>query len=142
MEEYFKMMGGLQSMVQIGFSLLAFSSFTSQTWQLLKKVVDFLFKGIVKIFTKLSVIIGNSKINQLAKKMLLISVNSKNGLSIKNKFLVVLRVLAVLVIGISYWLKRGVERECAEKKEQLLRQYIQSKEKEKKINQEEIEIFG
>lgn len=52
MEEYFKMMGGLQSMIQIGFSMVMFSSFTSQTWQLLKKVVSFLLKTSTKLFNK------------------------------------------------------------------------------------------
>lgn len=44
MDEYFKMMGGLQSMIQIGFSMVSFGAFANTAWKVLKKIVLFLLK--------------------------------------------------------------------------------------------------
>ena len=43
-EEYFKMMNGLRSILEIGFALVALTNFTSKSYELLKKIVLFLLK--------------------------------------------------------------------------------------------------
>ena len=43
-EEYFKMMGGMRSMLELGFASVAFYNFGSKSWQLIKKIIMFLFK--------------------------------------------------------------------------------------------------
>lgn len=43
-EEYFKMMNGLRSILEIGFALVALTNFTTKSYELLKKIVLFLLK--------------------------------------------------------------------------------------------------
>lgn len=47
-------MGGLRSMVELGFSMVALCNFTSQSWQLLKKIMMFLTKTSRKLVNKLA----------------------------------------------------------------------------------------
>lgn len=47
-------MGGLRSMVEIGFSMVALCNFASRSWELLKKIVQFLAKTSLKLYKKLS----------------------------------------------------------------------------------------
>jgi hypothetical protein len=48
------MMGGLRSMVEIGFSMVALCNFTSRSWELLKKIVQFLLQTSKKVYAKLT----------------------------------------------------------------------------------------
>lgn len=95
------MMGGLNSMIQIGFSMVAFSSFTSQTWQLLKKIVGFLLKTSTKLFNKfVSVFSMDSRFGEFCKKLLMVPSNSNNQLSAKSKLLMTLRIIALICTSI------------------------------------------
>lgn len=49
MGEYFKMLGGLRSMLEIGFAMVALGRFTTKSWELLKKVIGFLAHTSTKL---------------------------------------------------------------------------------------------
>lgn len=74
------MMGGLRSMVEIGFSMVALGNFGTQTWQLLKKIVAFLVKTSQTVASKVA---NSSFINErvagAVQKLLMISPSSKSS---------------------------------------------------------------
>ena len=44
MEEYFKMMGGLRSILELGFAGVALTNFGGQSWALIKRIASFLLQ--------------------------------------------------------------------------------------------------
>lgn len=96
MEEYFKMMGGLRSMVEIGFSLVALGNFGSQSWELLKKIVGFLLKTSQSLAQRVAgVTVFSDKLVPVLEKVLLIPQSSK-GPSLKSKLLIALRIISAI----------------------------------------------
>jgi hypothetical protein len=138
-EEYFKMMGGLRSMVELGFSMVALCNFGSKSWELLKKIVVFLARSSKKMFCKLS---GTS---HLVSKMaaafdaaLMLSPNSKNGSSALNKIYLGLRVLAGLILLVSINLKTKLQRDIENEHEEILKEYEDIKLEEQQANENEL----
>lgn len=110
MEEYFKMMGGLRSMVELGFSFVALGNFGSKSLKLMKKIFAFLAQTSQKFLERLS---GTSavteKMSAIFQKAMLLSPNSKNGNTPLNKGLMILRILAAFVVAIGVLLKSKLQ---------------------------------
>lgn len=125
------MMGGLRSMVEIGFSMVALCNFTSRSWELLKKIVQFLVQTSKKLYMKLAGShILTEKMSEVFEKAMLISPNSKNGNTLLNKVLMAMRITAaistivdnvVLMVGIK--LKSNLSKEVETEHEEILKKY-------------------
>lgn len=92
MEEYFKMMGGLRSMVEIGFSLVALGNFTTQSWQMIKKIVGFLLKTSHTLASKMA------KLNIFGKTAnnLILKLGVRRGSTLQDKIFFAFRILSAI----------------------------------------------
>lgn len=100
-------MGGLQSMVQVGFSMVALGKFSVQAWKLGKKIGKFIIATLAMVSDKtigkamrLMNIQSLAQTSQLASKM-----NPQNAM------MLVVRVLAVAALAIGLLLKHRVKEE-------------------------------
>lgn len=132
-EEYFKMMGGLRSIVEIGFSLVALGNFTSQSWQLLNKILDFLMKTSHKFARK----VGSMGVPTTATKKVLRAISKGSGPTIQDKLFFALRILSAFC-NLSFnsatllciKLRREIEVEVETEREEILKQYQEAREDE------------
>ena len=118
-------------MVEIGFSMVALCNFTSRSWELLKKIVQFLVQTSKKLYMKLAGShILTEKMSEVFEKAMLISPNSKNGNTLLNKVLMAMRITAaistivdnvVLMVGIK--LKSNLSKEVETEHEEILKKY-------------------
>lgn len=118
-------------MVEIGFSMVALCNFTSRSWELLKKIVQFLVQTSKKLYMKLAGShILTEKMSEVFEKAMLISPNSKNGNTLLNKVLMAMRITAaistivgnvVLMVGIK--LKSNLNKEVETEHEEILKKY-------------------
>ena len=93
------MMGGLQSMTQMGFLLVAFTNTTSQVYKVVKKVVGFLMKTSVNLGHKFaSLFTLDSKLGNILKKLIFIGSKTDKSVSTKSKLILGLRLAAIICI--------------------------------------------
>ena len=90
-------MGGLQSMTQIGFLLVAFTNTTSHVYKVMKKLVGFLMKTSIKLGYKFaSLFTLDSKLGSTLKKLLFVGSRTDKSVSTKNKLILGLRLAAIV----------------------------------------------
>ena len=113
------MMGGLRSILEMGFAGIAFANFSKRAYQLLKKIIVFLLTTTKKfgllVYNKFPL---SKEVAALGQKMLLHSKDSQNGSTTVNLLMFGLRVASVLctsllIIGLCIYLslKKNVERD-------------------------------
>ncbi len=86
------MMGGLQSIVQIGFALIALARFSGQFWEMIKKFSAFILKTNKKVVAFLLKLLPSRQVKQL------ITIGQRPESKNKdfNLMLAIVRVFAVL----------------------------------------------
>lgn len=112
-EEYFKMMGGMRSMLELGFAGVAFYNFGSKAWSLFKKIILFLLKtskSFLGFFLKFI------PVDQI-KTVIVASTGSKSDLKFNNLLISIIRVSVVVLLAISYKMRNSIKDEIFNKHE-------------------------
>lgn len=85
-------MGGLRSILELGFAGVALANFGSQSWALIKRISLFLLQTSKK-FTSF---LGRFFPTQLFKQIIWTSNESSNSNSLGNSILLIIRLIAVI----------------------------------------------
>ena len=110
MEEYFKMMGGLRSMVELGFAGIALANFWSKASEIATKVLTFLLEKCKSFAIWVSGKVPTNVIHKLVEA-------EHRPQAIKNILLSCFRFFAVSIILIGWKMSRDIKHEEIKKHE-------------------------
>jgi hypothetical protein len=107
-EEWFKMMGGLRSILELGFAAIALANFCSRSAEIFKKFMEF--------GKQASKSMGNFIESKIPTKIFTnLSTPEKRGKAIKTIVMMVIRVFAALLLLLGFRLRRDIKLEAQRK---------------------------
>lgn len=100
------MMGGMRSILELGFASVAFYNFGSKSWSLIKKIFMFLFNTSSRFASFLGKFIPIEQI-----KNILITTTGSKGTSVqtKNVLMSVIRIILIALLVIGYKLRQSIK---------------------------------
>lgn len=101
------MMGGMRSILELGFAGVAFMNFGTKALSIIKKIFLFLFKTSSSF---LSFVAQYIPVEQL-KNVVLMTTGSKGSLKWENLLISLVRITVVIFLAISYKLRNSIKYE-------------------------------
>ena len=99
------MMGGMRSILELGFAGVAFYNFGSKSWSLIKKIFMFLFNTSSRFASFLGKFIPIEQI----KNILITATGSKGAVQTKNVLVSVIRIILIAFLVIGYKLRQNIK---------------------------------
>lgn len=100
------MMGGMRSILELGFAGVAFYNFGSKAWELFKKIILFLLKTSTRFLSFVAQFIPTEQL----KSVLVTSTGSKGDLKWENIIISIVRVAIIALLAISYKMRNSMKQ--------------------------------
>jgi hypothetical protein len=131
MEEWFKMMGGLRSILELGVAFLALTNFCITFSDLMKKFMAYSKETSLSMAKYIESKLPTKAIGRLISP-------EQRGKTLRSLLFVVLRVFAGLLLFLGLKMRRDFKRECKRREEEMMRELESIKEQEIEMEDESV----